>query len=165
VQSVKLLLSYLFYLSIWVVSFWNLLCIFSYFQHISMWCLDWKYLIWDLMKFTVQKLNLKLIHTSRVLSFLFAALRFEFMDSCLLGKHSATWAIAPAFHLLDISKIGFFELIARGCLQTHILLISASWVTRITHRSHRYLTLKVFQTVNPAWGFEMKCLLGCEVQW
>jgi hypothetical protein len=74
-------------------------------------------------------------HATFLLVFFFlAVLEFELRASHLLGRHSATWATLQA-----LFSVGYFwdrvlRTICPGWLRTLILLISASWVARITDR-------------------------------
>jgi hypothetical protein len=49
-----------------------------------------------------------------------------------LNSGSTPWATLPALFVMGSFRDGSQELLVRGRLQTMILLISASWVTRIT---------------------------------
>jgi hypothetical protein len=61
------------------------------------------------------------------------------LASCLLGRCS--YLLEPLrqpFFVMAFFEIGSWELFAQGWLWIVILLISASWVTRITNVSHWY---------------------------
>jgi hypothetical protein len=62
---------------------------------------------------------------------------FEFRDSHLLDRYSNTWATLPAL-LCDrfVFQDRLSQTICPDWLPTMILLISASWLTRITGMSH-----------------------------
>jgi hypothetical protein len=55
-----------------------------------------------------------------------------------LNSGPSPWATLPALFLWGVFKIGSPRTICLGWLQTMILLISASWVARITGVSHRH---------------------------
>jgi hypothetical protein len=57
--------------------------------------------------------------------------------SCLLGRHSTTWATPPALFYVGCFWDAVLLTICPGWLWTAIFLISASWVARITGVSHR----------------------------
>jgi hypothetical protein len=57
----------------------------------------------------------------------------------LLSRCSTSWATPPALFCIGVFEIGFCKLFASGWLRTAILLISASWVARITGMSHWHL--------------------------
>jgi hypothetical protein len=83
---------------------------------------------------TVQ--NTKSVHCvpSQNCIFFFSILGFELRASCLLDRHSNTWA-SSFFCVLDIFEVGPYFCCLRWP-QTDILLISASQVARITSMSH-----------------------------
>jgi hypothetical protein len=61
---------------------------------------------------------------------------FELRALVLLGRNSISWATPAALFVLGIFEIGSHKLFIWGWLQTLILLISASWIARITDLSH-----------------------------
>jgi hypothetical protein len=65
-----------------------------------------------------------------------------------IGSHELFawgWLQTPCF-VMRFFQIGAHELFTQGWLQTSILLISASWVARITGMSHQHLTvLDIFE--------------------
>jgi hypothetical protein len=63
----------------------------------------------------------------------FVVLEFKLRTSCLLGRH--TWATLPALFCLGYFWDRVSWTICPDWLQTVILLISASWVARITNMS------------------------------
>jgi hypothetical protein len=76
--------------------------------------------------------------------FFWVALGFELRGLYLLGRCSTTWAALPLeplhqpFLVFDIFKKGS-HFCCLGYLWTVILLISASWVARITDMSHQMI--------------------------
>jgi hypothetical protein len=68
-----------------------------------------------------------------VFSFLFFFLALRLERRAYTLRHSTS----PIF-VMGIFEIGSHELFAQGWLWTAILLISASWVARITGVSHRH---------------------------
>jgi hypothetical protein len=68
--------------------------------------------------------------------FFLLALEFELRPSLLVGRHSTAWATPAALFYDGVLEIGSLELFAWDWLWTAILLISASWVVRITGMSH-----------------------------
>jgi hypothetical protein len=62
--------------------------------------------------------------------FFFSVLEFELSSSCLLGRHSITWATLPTLFCVGYFPDGS-RTVCLGWLQITILLISASWVARI----------------------------------
>jgi hypothetical protein len=62
-----------------------------------------------------------------------------------LNSGSTTWAITPALFNVGwvFFEIGSHELLVLGWHHAMILLISATWVARITHVSHRCLAWRV----------------------
>jgi hypothetical protein len=79
---------------------------------------------------------------------------FIFLQSWGLNSGSSPWATPPALFFCE----GFFEIrshgtICPGCLWTSILLISASWVGRITGVSHQCLACLIFfhEQLRPFW--------------
>jgi hypothetical protein len=62
---------------------------------------------------------------------------FELRTSGLLSRHSTTWDTPPAFFLcVEYFRARVSWTICLGWLWTLILLISTSWVARITGVSH-----------------------------
>jgi hypothetical protein len=68
----------------------------------------------------------------------FSALGFELWASHLLSGVLTTWVTPPTL-VMDFFEIGSYGTICPGWLWTVILLISASWVVRITVMSHQHL--------------------------
>jgi hypothetical protein len=94
---------------------------------------------------------------------------FLFFDStgtwtqgwCLLVRSFTTWATPPTLFLFCvISKLGSHELFVWGCLQMAVLLISASWVAKITSMRHQQLappTIFIFYFI--IFTFTYMCIL------
>jgi hypothetical protein len=81
-----------------------------------------------------------------LLLLLLVALEFELGASRLLGSYSAS-----PFNMMRFFKIGSQELLSQAWLWTMILLISASWVARITGVSPWC----------PAWPFTSVLIFNC----
>jgi hypothetical protein len=58
-----------------------------------------------------------------------------------LTSGPSPWATPPALFFWRVFWDGSHGTICPGCLWTTVLLVSASWVTRITGVSHRYLAV------------------------
>jgi hypothetical protein len=70
--------------------------------------------------------------------FFLVGLESELRALCLPGRCSATGATLPALFCVWYCQDRVFQAVCPGWLQTTIILISASWVTRITGVSHWY---------------------------
>jgi hypothetical protein len=73
----------------------------------------------------------------------FAVLGLELKASHLLGRHSTTWAIRPAFFYIGYFQDRVLRTICPGWLGTLIFLISASWVAKIAEVSHGHLAISI----------------------
>jgi hypothetical protein len=62
---------------------------------------------------------------------------FELRASLLPGRHSATWATPPALFCIGYFQARVSRTICLGWPWTMILLITVSWVARITGVSHQ----------------------------
>jgi hypothetical protein len=116
--------------------------------------------------YTIINLSSYFIQISLFVCLFSSNMEFELRASSLLCTHSITWVTlavlswiffffffcgsgiwTQALHLdplhqnflMHFIKIGFLELFALGWLWTTVLLISASWVARITGMSHQRL--------------------------
>jgi hypothetical protein len=76
--------------------------------------------------------------------FIFGVLGFELRALHLLGRQSSTWPTPPALFCVGYFWDRVSRTICLGWLQTEILLISASWVPRVTGVSHLHLTCEHF---------------------
>jgi hypothetical protein len=107
--------------------------------------------------------------------FFLAVLEFELSASCLLGRHSTTWATLPEN---TIFCVGYFQdrvlwTLCPGWPQTMILLISASWVTRIISMSYWHPAgMSFFQFIgmllwkwNFRWCNKIHVCLGLNFNW
>jgi hypothetical protein len=68
--------------------------------------------------------------------FFFHVMEFELRASCLLDRHSSTWATPPALFCIGCFQDRVSGIICQAWLRIAILLISTSWVARITGVSH-----------------------------
>jgi hypothetical protein len=76
---------------------------------------------------------------------------FFFCSTCVWTQGLHLEPFHQPFFMKGFFEIGSHELFASGWLQTPILLISASWVSRITGMSHRHLAGFIF--VHWFWFF------------
>jgi hypothetical protein len=60
----------------------------------------------------------------------------HFLFSFMLGRRTTTWATLPAHFCDGYFRDRILRTVCFDCLQTAILLIFASWVTKITGVSH-----------------------------
>jgi hypothetical protein len=66
------------------------------------------------------------------------------LQYCSLNSGPTPWATPPALFCDGFFEIGSHKLFSLGWLQTTILMITASWVARITGMNHWYLATHNF---------------------